>query len=225
MRIKLPMIVVVFLAMGICSISNVFAQTFHTEAGAIVTDESILSPGRKQIVFVVAKDILEQVKMEFSTYSNEGQINKFTPVTFTNGLRRGQIIQLFNGELNIFNSTAWLYFWVQIFSTSGNYFCQTMLPVGFREQYKEPMITSITETGGYTEPYQILVRGIFDTTIPSLILINTNMFVSPKTVTQTAPGMIKFNLEPNNFSQFPSGKFLLTICQERRCDTLQGRHR
>ncbi len=214
-----------FLSVSIFFAFNVNAQSNEGDAGAIVTEDSLLSPGRKQIIFVMAKDIAGPTRVEFSTYTNEGITNRFTPLSFPTGLQRGQIIPIYNGELNIFNSTPWLYFWVQVSNSTENYYCQTMLPVGYREQYKEPMITSITETGGYNAPYQILARGIFDTTIPSLILINTNLFVSPKTVTQTAPGMIQFNLEANINSQFPPGKYLLTICQERRCDTLEGRHR
>ena len=100
-----------------------------------------------------------------------------------------------------------------------------MFPINYREQYKEPMITSISESGGYGVPYQITVKGIFDTTIPSLILINSNVFVPAKTITQTAPGIIQFSMPSGNFELFPSGKYLLTICQASHCDTLQGRHR
>ena len=201
------------------------AQTYRTDGGLIVVEDSLLSPNYKRIVFVVAKEISMPARVEFQTISSEGIVNRFSPQEFPLGLRKGQVINVWNGELNNFHATPWLYFDVTIFTSSETYYSRIMTPVNYREQYKEPMITSISETGGYGVPYVITTKGIYDTTIPSLVLINTNVFVSPKTVTQTAPGIIKFTMPSGNFELFPSGKYLLTICQAGHCDTLQGRHR
>lgn len=205
--------------------SNTAAQTYRTDGGLIVTEDSLLSPGNKKIVFVVAKEFPSQARMEFQTISSEGIVNRFSPQEFPQGLRKGQVLPVWNGELNSFHATPWLYFDVTIFTSNETYYSRAMTPINYREQYKEPMITSISETGGYGVPYVIATKGIYDTTIPSLVLINTNLFVPPKTVTQTAPGIIQFTMPSGNFELFPSGKYLLTICQAGHCDTLQGRHR
>jgi hypothetical protein len=202
-----------------------FAQNIRTDGGLIVTEDSLLSLNNKKLLFVVAQNILQPTRVEVQTVSSEGIVNHFTPIQFPQGLKRGQVIPIWNGELNGFYTTPWLYFQVTMFTASETYYTQTMFPVNYREQYKEPMITSIAETGGYGVPYTITAQGIFDTTEPSLILINTNVFVSPKVVTQRPPGIIQFNVDSNTTNQFPPGKYLLTICQAWHCDTLEGRHR
>ncbi len=201
------------------------AQNYRTDGGAIVLEDSLLSPTRKQIVFVVTKNIPQSARVEMQTISTEGRVNKFTPLLFPNGLRQGQIIPMWNNELNSFHTTPWLRFDVTIFTDNDIYYCSEYTPVGFAEQYKEPLITSISETGGYGTDYVITVRGIFDTTEPSIILLNTNIVVSPKVVTQTPPGIIKFTMKSNSTAEFPPGKYLLTLCQSGHCDTLVGRHR
>ena len=201
------------------------AQPSRTDGGLIVIEDSLLSSNRKQIVFVVAKEILEPVWIEFQTTSSEGIVNRFTPINFPQGLQKGQIVPVWNGEFNKFHTTPWLRLYVTIFSPTATYYSSTSTPVQYREQYKEPMITSISESGGYGSSYTITVRGIFDTTEPSLVLINTGVFISPKAVTQTPPGIIQFTVPSGSFDVFPSGKYLLTICQAGRCDTMVGRHR
>lgn len=223
---KLVVLVAVLTALFSVAKNQVMAQSYHTDGGVLVVDESLLSPTHKTIVFVVAKDIPQSVEIKMQTYMlMEGITHQFKPLQFADGVKRGQVIPLWNGNFNQFHNTAWWYFQVIMSTKTDIYYNTTMFPIGSRESYKEPMITSITETGGYNMPYQILVRGIFDTTVPSQILINTNVFIPPKTVTQNPPGRIEFTLPIGNFDQFPPGKYLLTICQEGRCDTLQGRHR
>lgn len=204
---------------------KVVAQNYRTDGGLLVMEDDLLLLKKKQVVFVVAKNISSPARVEFQTISSEGIINRFTPLNFPQGLKRGQVIPIWSGELNSFLTTPWLYFQVTIFTATDAYFSQTMSPVGYREQYKEPMITSISESGGFTIPYTITVRGIFDTTIPSLVLINSDVFVSPKVVTQGPAGVIQFSIAQNTAEQFPPGKYLLTICQAGHCDTLMGRHR
>lgn len=202
------------------------AQTYHNDGGVLVVEDTLLSTNHKTILFVVARDINQSVRMEMQTYAlMEGIINQFQPRIFPEGVRKGQKIAVWDGNFNQFHSTAWLYFTITMTTSSDVYYTNTMFPVNYREQYKEPMITSIAEEGGYTIPYTITVRGVFDTTIPSLVLINSNLFVSPRAITQTRPGVISFTMPSGNFEQFPSGKYLLTICQAGHCDTLQGRHR
>lgn len=221
---KLVVLVAVFTALF--GARQIQAQSYHNDGGVLVVEDNLLSPTKKTVVFIVAKDISETVEIKMQTYMlMEGITNQFKPLQFPNGVKRGQLIPIWDGNFNQFQSTAWWYFWVTMSTATDIYYTSTMFPIGSREQYKEPMITSISETGGYTEPYRISVRGIFDTTVPSLILINTNLFVSPKTVTQTPPGRIEFSMASNATTQFPPGKYLLTICQEGHCDTLQGRHR
>lgn len=202
------------------------AQNSHDDGGVLVVEDSLLSPNHKSIVFVVAKDINQSVKIELQTYALvEGFIHQFKALEFPQGVRRGQVIPIWDGNFNQFQSTAWLYFQVTMSTAADYYYTEVQLPIGQREEYKEPTIGSISETGGYTEAYKITVKGIFDTTIPSLILINTKLFVNPKTITQTAPGTINFKVPANSFEQFPTGKYLLTICQAGHCDTMIGRHR
>jgi len=201
------------------------AQNYRTDGGVIVLEDGLLSPTSKQIIFVVTKNIPQSARVEMQTISTEGQVNKFTPLLFPNGLRQGQIIPMWNSELNSFHTTPWLRFDVTIFTDNDIYYCSEYTPVGFVEQYKEPLITSISETGGYGTDYVITVKGIFDTTEPSIILLNTNIVVSPKAVTQTPPGIIKFTMNSNSTQQFPPGKYLLTLCQGGHCDTMIGRHR
>ena len=208
------------------SASQSIAQNSGDDGGLLVVDDSFLSPSHKQIVFVIAKDIPQSTKIEIQTYDlMEGTINKFKPLQFPQGVKRGQIVPIWNGDLKLHANTPWLYFSVIMSTATDTYYTNTMFPLDYREQYKEPMITSISETGGYGIPYVITAKGIFDTTMPSLILINTKIFVSPKVITQTRPGIIQFTLPSGNFEQFPSDKYLLTICQAGHCDTLQGRHR
>lgn len=205
---------------------SVEAQSSGNDAGLIVTSDDLLSSNHKQLVFVVAKNIPGPTTLKLSTYNNDGVTHQFRSLIFPIGLQRGQVIPLWKGEFNDFFATPWLGFWVQILTSQGNtYWCHTMFPVNHWEQYKEPMITSISETGGYTSPYEITIRGIFDTTIPSLILINTEMFVPPKTVQQIAPAVIKFSVDATTPNIFPRGKYLLTLCQAGHCDTMMGRHR
>lgn len=224
MKIIAVLIAVMSALLGIGA-QRVTAQSYHDDGGLIVTENSLLPPNKQQMVFVLAKDIPRPARVELQTYSLEGIVNRFTPMQFPQGLKRGQIIPVWNAEFNAFHITPWLYLAVTIFDGNDIYHTVTMFPVQYGEQYKEPMVTSIVETGGYAVPYQITLRGIFDTTIPSLILVNTDVFVSPKTITQTAPGKIEFTMESNTITQFPPGKYLLTLCQEGRCDTLEGRHR
>lgn len=227
MKYNMSLMMTLVLVVGIFWATNATAQTYQTNGGLIVVDENLLSgeKNHKQIVFVVAKDIFSAARIEFETYSSEGIVNHFTPLQFPTGLHKGLVIPMWNGDLNSFHNTPWLYFRATVFTTTDTYYSESMLPVRYRELYKEPMITSIAESGGYGIPYTITVKGIFDTTIPSMILINSGVFVSPKTVTQIAPGIIKFDYPDNSFAQFPSGKYLLTICQEGHCDTMTGRHR
>lgn len=223
---KLLVLVVAMIAIiALLNVAEALAQNLRTDGGLLVTEESLLSPGKKQAVFVVAKNIAGPARLELQMYSSEGIVNRFTNLNFPDGLKRGQIIPVWNGEFNSFHTTPWQYIWVTIFTATDTYYSSTMFPVGSRELYKEPLISSISETGGYGTPYQILAQGIFDTTIPSLILINTGLLISPKVITQTAPGKISFSVPSNSFEQFPSGKYLLTICQAGHCDTMEGRHR
>lgn len=202
------------------------AQTYHENGGALVVEENLLlGNNQKQLYFVSAKNIAGPLKVQVQTHLSEGVVNNFKALNFPQGLERGQVIQIWSGDFNSFNSTSWLNFWVTLTNSSEVYYANTMFPVQNREQYKEPMITSISETGGYGVPYLITVKGIFDTTIPSLILINKDVFVPQKAITQTAPGLVQFTMPSGNFIQFPSGKYLLTLCQASKCDSLQGRHR
>ena len=220
------LVIVLVLLFGLSVLpERVSAQNYRTDGGLTVVEDSLLSPNRKQVVFVVAKDIPSSARVEIQTHTSEGVVNNYSPHQVPQGLTRGQIIPIWSGEFNSFNTTPWFNIWITIYTATDIYNSNTMFPVNYREQYKEPMITSISETGGYGVPYQITVRGIFDTTIPSLILINTNVFIPTKTVTQNAPGIIQFTMPSGNFELFPSSKYLLTICQAGHCDTLQGRHR
>ena len=222
---KLVVLVAVFTVLfGVSQILGQSPNSFANEVGALVTEESLLSPNKKQIVFVVSKNIAGPTRVELQTHTSEGLVNNFAPLQFPQGLQRGQIIPIWDGELTAFQSTPWLYFWVTITTPDKVYYSCVMFAVNFREQYKEPKVLSISETGGYSSPYQITVRGIFDTTIPTLVLINTNYFVPVKSIVQTAPGKIEFSVPANSFVEFPTGKYLLTICQAGHCDTLIGRH-
>ena len=205
---------------------EVEAQNYHSDGGLLVVEDVLLSgETHKQIVFVVSKNISSAARVEMQTHTSEGVVNQFKTLVFPQGLTRGQIVPIWNGDLNSFGSTPWLNIWVTISTATDIYYTHAMFPIQSREQYKEPMITSIGEVGGYGTPYQITAKGIFDTTISSLVLINKDVFVSPKAVIQTAPGTIQFTMPSGNFEQFPSGKYLLTICQGGHCDTLRGRHR
>jgi hypothetical protein len=205
--------------------NRTYSQSYHDDGGVLVTEDSLLAANHKQVVFVVAKDLRGPVRIDMQIQTSEGLVNQFTPLQFPLGVKQGQIVPVWNGEFNSFHTTPWLYIWITMSTPTDVFYTNTMLPIEYREQYKEPMITSISETGGYTIPYTITVKGIFDTTIPSLILINSGVFVSPKVITQTAPGIIRFTVEAKTMDQFPPGKYLLTICQGSHCDTLQGRHR
>ena len=221
--------VLVFIAtcIAVLNVSSRVAegQVSRIDGSLLVTEESLLSSNHKKIVLVVAKNISGPARVELQTMTSEGIVNRFTPQEFPNGLTKGQVISVWNGEFNVFHATPWLYFMTSIISSNETYYAQTMFPIHYREQYKEPMVTSISEVGGYTSPYTITIRGIFDTTEPSLILINNSLFVAPKTVTQTPPGIITFTMPSNSFAQFPPGKYLLTLCQAGHCDTMIGRHR
>lgn len=221
--------VLVFFAMciAVVNVSNrvAEAQVSRIDGSVLVAEDSLLSSNHKKIVLVVAKNISGPARVELQTMTSEGIVNRFAPQDFPNGLTKGQAISVWNGEFNAFHATPWLYFMTSIISGNVTYYAQTMFPIHYREQYKEPMITSISEVGGYTSPYTITVRGIFDTTEPSLILINNNLFIPPKTITQTPPGIITFIMPSNSFAQFPPGKYLLTLCQTGHCDTMIGRHR
>lgn len=211
---------------GLGIMQEVEAQNYHSDGGLLVVEDVLLSSEtHKQIVFVVSKNISSAARIEMQTHTSEGVVNNFKTLEFSQGLTRGQIVPIWNGDLNSFGSTPWLNIWVTISTATNVYYTHTMFPIQYREQYKEPMVTGISEVGGYGTPYQITVKGIFDTTIPSLILINKSVFVTSKAITQTAPGTIQFTMPSGNFEQFPSGKYLLTICQGGHCDTLQGRHR
>ena len=222
---KLLSILVAMLVVQSFLHQKTFAQTYRTDGGVIVIEDSLLLSSKKQVVFVVTKNILQTARVEFKTMTSDGLVNEFTPLNFPQGLVKGQIIPIWNSEPNSFNSTPWLYLSLTIFTASEAYYQGTMTPVNYREQYKEPMITSISESGGFGTPYTIIARGIFDTTIPSLVLINHNVIVSSKSITQIAPGIIQFTMLSNSSAEFPPGKYLLTICQAAHCDTLQGRHR
>ncbi len=200
-------------------------QNYRTDGGVIILEDSILSSSQKQIIFVVTKDILQSSRVELQTVSSEGQVNKFQPLLFDSGLRRGQIIPILTGQLTAFNTTPWLRFSITITTETDIYYSIMSTPVGIAEQYKEPMITSISETGGYGTDYIITIKGIFDTTEPSLIVINTNIIIPSKAITQTPPGIIKVTLNGISRENFPAGKYLLTICQGGHCDTMTGRHR
>ena len=202
-----------------------FTQTSHDDGGVLVVEDSLLSPAHKQVVFVIATNIVQSTKIEVEVHTLDGIYNRFKPLQFPQGVRRGQIIPIWNGEFNQFHDTPWLYIWVIMSTATDNYYTNTMFPVNNGEQYKEPLIVSVDETGGYNTPYVITAKGIFDTPIPSLILINSSLFVSPKVITQTAPGIIRFTMGARTTGQFPPGKYLLTICQGSHCDTLVGRHR
>lgn len=221
---RLTKVLVVFFSVFIFQ-GMMFAQNIRTDGGLIVTEDKLLSANHKKLVFVVAQNITQPTRVEVQTVSSEGIVNHFTHLQFPQGLKLGQILPIWDGVLNEFHSTPWLYFQVTMYTASETFYTQTMFPVNYREQYKEPMITSITETGGYGIPYIITAQGIFDTTEPSLILINTNVFVSPKVITQKPPGIIQFSIDSNTTAQFPPGKYLLTICQAWHCDTLEARHR
>ena len=203
------------------SASQSIAQNSGDDGGLLVVDDSFLSPSHKQIVFVIAKDIPQSTKIEIQTSDlMEGTINKFKTLQFPQGVKRGQIVPIWNGDLKLHANTPWLYFSVIMSTATDTYYTNTMFPLDYREQYKEPMITSISETGGYGIPYVITAKGIFDTTMPSLILINTKIFVSPKVITQTRPGIIQFTLPSGNLEQLLSDKYSLTICQAGRCAPL-----
>ncbi len=204
--------------------SQVKAQISHDDGGVLVTEDSLLSPNRKQVVFVVAKNITEPTKIEMIFRNNEGVETKFKTLQFPQGVKQGQIIPIWNGEFNQFSETPWLYIWVTMSTSTDNYYTNTMFPIANQEHYKEPLIVSINETGGYTVPYMITIKGIFDSTLPSLILINNNVFVPMRNITQT-PGVIRFTMTSKTREQFPPGKYLLTLCQGSHCDTLVGRHR
>lgn len=218
---------VVILMCGIFATTrqSAYAQSYNTNSMAIVLEDTLLSANNKKIVLVVVKEMNGPTELKMRTTTSEGIVNEFKPLQFEQGLKRGQVIQLWNGEFNLFYSTPWLYFSVTATSPTMQSYSSIYFPVSYMEQYKEPMITSIKETGGYGVDYNIKVEGIFDTTVPSTILINTNFVIPPKTITQTPPGKIEFNVSSNSRDIFPPGKYLLTICQESHCDTLMGRHR
>jgi hypothetical protein len=208
----------------LCAALFVSAQSSYDDGGVLVTEDSLLSPSRKQVIFVVAKDILQPTKVAMQIQTNEGIIHQFQSLQFPQGVRRGQIIPIWNGEFSLYKDTPWLYIWVTMSTGTDTYYTNTMFPVGQAEQYKEPLIVSIDETGGYTEAYTITIKGIFDSTLPSLILINNSVFV-PIRVTSQAPGIIRFTVGAKTRGQFPPGKYLLTLCQGSHCDTAMGRHR
>ncbi len=217
-------------SVALCGVFIIFpqsacAQSYNTNSMAIVLEDSLLSTNNKKIVLVIVKDMAGPIELKMQTTTSEGIVNQFKPLRFEQGLKRGQTIQLWNGDFNSFYSTPWLYFSVTASSPTMQSYSSIYFPVNYMEQYKEPMITSIKETGGYGVDYNIKIEGIFDTTVPSIILINTNFIIPPKTITQTPPGKIEFNVNSNSRDIFPPGKYLLTICQESHCDTLVGRHR
>lgn len=201
------------------------AQSYQTDAGAIVIEDGLLLSSYKQLIFVMAKNISQPTRIELHTITSEGVVNNFAPLNFPQGLVKGQIIPLWNGELNSFHTTPWFRFGVSIITQSEIYYSQTITPVNYREQYKEPLLTSISELGGFGAPYTITARGVFDTTEPMMILINTKVFITQKAITKIAPGIIQFTVPSDSSAIFPAGKYLLTLCQSGHCDTMTGRHR
>ncbi len=197
------------------------AQAYRTDSIAIVAEESVLQPNKKELVLVVTQNISEAASITYQITSNEGRIHEFPVIQFPNGLRKKQAIPLWNGEFNMFQKTAWLSFSVIITTTSWRYYIKTDVAVGFSEQYKEPMIISLSETKDNSGVYTITAKGNFDTYEPSTVVINKDVIIPPKSIWYERPGILHFTL---GATDVPSGKYLLTVCQTGRCDSMTGRH-
>lgn len=193
----------------------------QTGCGYLVVEENTIVPESKTVVFVAGKNIERSTTVSFDMVNSEGKVSSFNEQTFEKGIMAGQIIKLWNGEFNMFSKTPWLYLDIQL----QNYglidcFRRTMIPIDFPEQYKEPQIRSIIQTGFGNSP-AFRIELIYDSTEKFELLANTYGIISRKQISATRPGEIEFSLDQ---SQIRKGKFLLTICQNNYCDSMPGRY-
>ena len=126
------------------------AQTQRYDAGIIVVDERILSPTYKQIAFIVTKTIVEPTTVQFQTMTLDGIIHAYQTLSFKDGLRKGQSIPLWNGDLTVFETTPWMNFYVTVTTPDTVYYTLHNVPVNQPEQYKELMINNIKDDKGST---------------------------------------------------------------------------
>lgn len=200
------------------------AQSYRTDGGAIVVEESLLSVGRKQIVFVVSKNIPGNVNVSYQTYSSEGQVHNYPTLSFPNGLTKGQVIPLWHGDFTAFQATPWLEFSVAIATGTVTYYSRAIVAINYSEQYKEPMIIEVSEVKISGNKYLVTMKGVFYRYEDSVLVINSNIIIPQKAIQYIAPGIMQFTVdEPPH--RFAPGKYLLTICQTGHCDTMVGRHR
>lgn len=201
------------------------AQTVRSDGGYIVIDSRALSPTNMQVVFIVAKNFFGATTLQFQTISNEGFVHTHPSLNFPNGLTKGQVVKLWDGEFSVFQSTPWLRFDVELRNSGLTYYTMHMTPISHDELYKEPMIYDISETKIDSNTFVINLNGNFDSYENTRIIINSHLMVLGKSVIFPAPGKMRFTLTDAGRDVFPTGKYLITICQSYHCDTMVGRHR
>lgn len=218
-------VVCIFVGLLLVSTAQTSAQTIRSDGGFIVIDSRPLSPTNKQVVFVVGKNFSGTTTLQFQTISNEGFVHNYPSLNFPDGLSKGQVIKLWDGEFNVFQTTPWLRFDVSILNSGNSYYTMHMTPVAQSEHYKEPMIYDISEIKINNSTYVFEVNGNFDSREETRVIINNNLVVLGKSILFPFPGRMKFTLTEANREIFPTGKYLLTVCQYYHCDTMVGRHR
>lgn len=201
------------------------AQATRTDGGVIVVDDRLLSPYQKQIVFIVTKNFPREAMVQFQTMTLSGIMRKYEPLHFPEGLKRGQTIPIWNGEFNEFETTPWLRFDVCVTTGEVMYYTTYSTPIAQAEQYKEPMIYEISETKSPAGNYSYFLEGNFDRYSDTTVLINQNIAVTPEDIEYPATSGMRFRISNLTKNVFPTGKFLLTVCQNGHCDTMVGRHR
>lgn len=206
------------------SMVTAYAQVYRTDGGAIVVEDSVLLSNKKQIIFVVTRNISEDVTVSYQTISSDGQLHAFPGLHFPNGLTKGQVIPLWDGSFNMFQTTPWLGFSVIVATPMYNYFVRANIPINYLEQYREPMIVEISEEKMSGIKYIITAKGNFDTYEPSTVVINGSIIVPQKAMKYERPGKLIITVDEPH-SRFVPGKYLLTVCQTGLCDTMVGRHR
>src|SRR5436309_1515720 len=108
------MVAVLAAVFGAGSWQKIQAQTQRYDAGVIVVDERILSPTYKQIAFIVTKTITAPATVQFQTMTLDGITHSYQTLSFKDGLKKGQSISLWNGDLTAFETTPWMNFYVTI---------------------------------------------------------------------------------------------------------------
>ena len=72
MKRSTMLVIVLAILFGVSIFSErLNAQNYRTDGGLIVVEDSLLSPNRKQVVFVVAKDILSTARVEIQTHTSD----------------------------------------------------------------------------------------------------------------------------------------------------------